>query len=582
MCCSVIKPRPSNEGPADLLAEARAPRFRAELTDVLLRLCAIDTTAQADVLLMRDREAQAFAVIRQALVDSAGRLAGRFMTPAIDARIAQHSFYSQPAYTITSNRPQPLSAADTYRGRTNLYFLADGAGCQPAGLALNAHIDVVHPFLPPRVEGDVVFGRGACDDKGPLVGMIGAINLVARHLQRTGRRLARPLTAMFVIEEEMGGNGSLSAACDADLRRRYDAIGVLECTSGQIHPGNRGAVWYKIEASLPGLNATEAAAFIVGHLERAGRAIKAESRHDLFPHRPVQTCHGILGPFGQHPSRICGQVEFEISLQPAGDVDRPEAQALIEDVLASGLAAYTGLYGDKTKVLDATTGKPKVARHYDLARTGSGWRVSVWGATGHMGSILENDGAITKTAALIRALVLSRAALERVTGGAMMVRLAGWPEDDRLSMEGGQGFLPTHAMSEVQERLTQAARQGLGEYLYLIGRPVGDAAPLHISFDKLHNAAFAGPRDSLAMRDALAAAHAARLTVPDASHIRGWDVSCDARIFACEYPDLTVLTMGPGHLRYAHADDEQLNLPELVQFVEFLARFILLRCGVAA
>ena len=51
-------------------------------------------------------------------------------------------------------------------------------------------------------------------------------------------------------------------------------------------------------------------AFVNEEMEKEGAAIRAESRHELFPQRPVQTCHGIIGPFGEHPSRICGEVSF--------------------------------------------------------------------------------------------------------------------------------------------------------------------------------------------------------------------------------------------------------------------------------
>jgi hypothetical protein len=71
-------------------------------------------------------------------------------------------------------------------------------------------------------------------------------------------------------------------------------------------------------------------------------------------------------------------------------------------------------------------------------------------------------------------------------------------------------------------------------------------AEIGVSFDKLHNAAFAGAPDSPAMADALAAARDAG--IEDSGPVRGWDVSCDSRLFACEYPDLTVLTGGPGAL----------------------------------
>ncbi|MHB1157519.1 MAG: M20/M25/M40 family metallo-hydrolase [Phycisphaerales bacterium] len=565
---------------ASLSDHARSPAFRDETVALLLDLCRIDTTTRPDVSVMAQREAACFKLIQQALTDAAAILNGQFVRQAINPKIADHPFYSKPAYTIAPPSNTLLSAEQTYGNRANLLFLADaeqqlpGVELPGAGVAVNAHVDVVHPYIPPRVEGSTVYGRGSCDDKGPLVSIIGSLRLVAEYLRKNKLKLVRPLTAMFVIEEEMGGNGSLAAAMDRQLRKRYDTIAVLECCDSHIYPGNRGAVWYKVEGDVPGDRSLEAAAFIVEQMEREGRAIKSESRHDLFPHRPVQTCHGILGSFGQHPSRICGRIAFDIVMDHGS---RDETLTVrLRDVLESGLAEYINLYGDKTKVADPTTGKPKVDHHYDLETTDHGWRVSVHGSTGHMGAILSNDGAITKAASMIRALVYSRIPLEQMAGSAITLRLDDKTDANHLLMEGGQGFLPTHVMADVQQRLAAAVNRGFNTYLHLIGATADNP---RVTFEKLHNAAFAGPRNSPAMLDALAAAGEAGVPAPALSQVKGWDVSCDSRIFACEYSDLTVLTMGPGLLRHAHADDEQISVDELMRFTELMARFILKQCG---
>ena len=59
---------------------------------------------------------------------------------------------------------------------------------------------------------------------------------------------------MFVIDEEMGGNGSLALAVDHELKARYDSILVLECTGNRLHPANRGAVFIKCEGRLADAN----------------------------------------------------------------------------------------------------------------------------------------------------------------------------------------------------------------------------------------------------------------------------------------------------------------------------------------
>jgi acetylornithine deacetylase/succinyl-diaminopimelate desuccinylase-like protein len=61
--------------------------------------------------------------------------------------------------------------------------------------------------------------------------------------------------------------------------------------------------------------------------------------------------------------------------------------------------------------------------------------------------------------------------------------------------------------------------------------------------------------------------------------ILGWTVSCDARLFATEYPDMPVLTFGPGQLVHAHSDHEQIDIEEIRAAAEFTAIFLLLQTG---
>ncbi len=559
-----------------IAAMANTPEFRTELTNLLVEMVTIDTTVQADVKRLAANEHAVFDLIESQL-KPLNLPAATFERRAINPAIDQHPFFSQLYYTKSKAQPQGLSAAECYAGRANLLVMVDGEQRSKDGVnyAVNTHIDVIAPYIPPRVEGDVVYGRGACDDKGNAVAMIGALRLVAHYLKQTKQRLNRNLTFMFVIEEEMGGNGSLSAALDRDLRKRYDALTVMEICESKLYPGNRGCVWYKVEAKQAGVNLFEAAAYAIEEMEKEGRSIRSESRHDLFPHRPVQTCHGILGDCGQHPSRINGEVSFDIIL-PGGD--SVAGEQLIRDILQFALDEYCGVYGDKTKINDKTTGKPKVDHHYDLTRGASGFHITVFGSTGHMGSIFENDGAITKMMTMVRSLIRSRATLQRVTGASQVsFRQSNWQDPAHLLMEGGQGFLPTHEMNDVQQRMRKAVWRGINSYLRQQDRPANAEQWVSVTYDKLHNAAFAGAPDSKDMQRAIACQKLAGIW--NGQPVRGWDVSCDSRIFAKEYPDLNVITSGPGSLVYAHSDHEQISITEMVKFAEFLAYYILNQTG---
>ena len=452
------------------------------------------------------------------------------------------------------------------------------------------------PYIPPSRSGDLLIGRGTADDKGNVAAIIGALQVLAELERRGIVRLKNKLTAMFVIDEETGGNGSLALAMDRELKARYDSILVLECTGNRLHPANRGAVFIKCEGRLADADdlgqATpsllEAFALAILALLDEGEAIRQESDHPLFPHRPVQTCTGILGPFGVHPSAICGEVGFEVvfhaadgaetrsestsasGLQSESNTARiqrsistarrfvdirarhscdalrcqraiPRTEPLSDDVLRAiidrGIARYVARHGDKTQVIDPTTGARKVERHYDLAWQGADrCTVTIHGATGHMGSLPQNDAAIAKWAYVMRELIDARRAGE-------LAFAVTWPDADpcgpsHLVFEGAQGFLPTHTLEEVKARTRNAFLTAIQRYLTDEGLPP-ESITCDVSFDKLHNDAYAGDPDSASMLRALRTAVDVGLAQPD-QPVRGWEVSCDARLFAGEYPGLPV------------------------------------------
>ena len=134
-----------------------------------------------------------------------------------------------------------------YDGRFNLCVRRPGAGAGRS-LILNAHMDVVPPSegmddpWTPRVKDGLVFGRGACDDKGPLT----SVYLAFKVLDALGAELAGDVAAHVVVEEEVGGNGSL-----AMVRRgeRADGCIVLEPSDGRVFTSIRGAVWFRLSLS---------------------------------------------------------------------------------------------------------------------------------------------------------------------------------------------------------------------------------------------------------------------------------------------------------------------------------------------
>jgi acetylornithine deacetylase/succinyl-diaminopimelate desuccinylase-like protein len=622
----------------DILNEIRAicarPTFREEIADLLERLCAIDTSPGPDLARLRENEQRVFDVIRTAQ-ENLHLLGATIVQKEISPAIQRHPAFSAPYYA-------PGTVTEIYEGRGNLLFLLDRepAPTGASGIALNAHIDTVPPHIPPVRVGDLMTGRGTADDKGNVVAIVGALRVLAELEQRGIVHLKNKLTAMFVIDEETGGNGSLALAVDRTLKERYDSMLVMECTGNRLHPANRGAVFIRCEGRLAAAyhlgpatpSLLEAFALAILALLDEGEAIRQESDHPLFPHRPVQTCTGILGPFGVHPSAICGEVGFELVFHADDGTGEPEnvmlsgltiqgpqrqdfseaspprgrdpslevrrdalhpvdplrvtsrstlgaeplADETLRAVIERGITRYIARYGDKTQVIDPATGVRKVERHYDLAWQETGrCTVTIHGATGHMGSLPQNDAAIAKWAYVMRELIEARRARELAFSVA-------WPGADpygpsNLVFEGAQGFLPTHMLEDVKVRCRDAFLTAIQRYLVDEGLPP-DSITCEVSFDKLHNDAFAGDPNSETVLRALRTAVDIGLAQPD-EPVRGWEVSCDARLFAREYPDLPVLTFGAGHLEHAHSERELLGIAELLETISFTALFVLRETG---
>jgi acetylornithine deacetylase/succinyl-diaminopimelate desuccinylase-like protein len=257
----------------DIFARTRTPGFQRYLRDLLVELCAIATMPNPDVKRMQAAEDGCFRILEREL-GSQGFPGARQERRPVNPAIQAHPNYSLLHFTKTPQRPQGLSPEEAYAARSNLLYVIPGAGGGTAGqsVALNAHIDVVAPYFPPRVKGGIVFGRGACDDKGPAVSIVAALKVLSEVMPGAGLKWNRNVVAMLVVEEETGGNGSLSLAIDRDLKQLYDSILVCECTDLKIYPANRGAVWYRADLRAPeGVSAFEMFAFVNEEMEKGRR-----------------------------------------------------------------------------------------------------------------------------------------------------------------------------------------------------------------------------------------------------------------------------------------------------------------------
>ena len=102
-------------------------------------------------------------------------------------------------------------------------------------VTLSTHLDTVPPFIPPRLEGDRLWGRGACDAKG-----IAAAMIVAAERLRASRF---PIALLFVVGEEVTHDGAIAA------NRMATSSKVLvngEPTESTLAIGTKGAMRFTL------------------------------------------------------------------------------------------------------------------------------------------------------------------------------------------------------------------------------------------------------------------------------------------------------------------------------------------------
>ena len=548
--------------------------FQRELENLLLDILSIDTSPALGIANQRAAEEAVFSKL-SGYLNGLADLRGSLVKHPISPYIKDHNYYTK-VFSPSGNKE--ITAESAYAGRYNLLYLID-SNVEKKGrnVGLNAHIDVVNPYISPVKEDEYIRGRGSADDKGGIIVIVGALAILNSLINSGDVSLMANIAGMFVIEEEMGGNGSLSVAMDHELQAKYyDSLLVLECAGNRIYPGNRGAIFVKIEGTLKVKADTflhsklvESFAFGIRGIVEEGLKIKKESYHPMFPQNPVYTCTGMFGQFGKHPSGICDYIELRI--QGLQDADYETAVGVLE----TGLQKYIQIFTDKRNMIDPLTGLPKISVHYKIVKEKSySYCICIYGSGGHMGSLPENDAAITKWAYIVRELT----EWKRNQGKDFTVSLSKDLGLDSLIFEGAQSFLPCHKMEEIQSRITNSFIRGVREYGD--DGKVGDSLYVNwtISYNKLRNEAFASDPASNSVKNAVTAAERAGIFLPEQvqeQKLRGWDASCDARIFAKEYPGLPVITTGPGDLNGAHSDKEVLFLPDLYKSISAVVLYIL-------
>jgi acetylornithine deacetylase len=199
-------------------------------------------------------------------------------------------------------------------------------------LVFSTHIDCVPPFFPSRLEGGLLYGRGACDAKGILAAQVAA----AERLRASGENR---VGLVFVAGEERGSEGAAAANRIAS-QSRYLIDG--EPTDNRLGAATRGVLRVRLRTSglaahsgYPSLgrSAIEALVDVLISLRTAPWP------EDLLLGRTHYTV-GLIGG-GVAPNVIPAEAGAEILFRTVGDHDAVRAvlaatvggRAQVEEVL---------------------------------------------------------------------------------------------------------------------------------------------------------------------------------------------------------------------------------------------------------
>jgi acetylornithine deacetylase len=164
------------------------------------------------------------------------------IVPSVREELESHPAFSDDAIPFVDR----LNVIGRWRGR--------GGG---RSLIVNGHMDVVPPGDAAKwtrdpwggeIEGDRLYGRGACDMKSGLASAVFAV----RALQSVGVQLAGDVLLQSVIGEETGGVGTLTT-----IIRGYRADGciIAEPMDLRIAPVQTGALTFRITVHGKGAHA---------------------------------------------------------------------------------------------------------------------------------------------------------------------------------------------------------------------------------------------------------------------------------------------------------------------------------------
>ncbi len=271
-------------------------------------------------------------------------------------------------------------------------------------VVLSTHMDTVPPFISSSEDDEYIHGRGACDTKGIIASMIGAVE----QLLEAGRR---NFGLLFVVGEERNSAGALAAA-KTPRGSRFLING--EPTENKLALGSKGAL--RIEVNSRGRMAHSA------YPELGDSAIE-RLLNSLERIRRVQLpTDQLLGPStlnigtisgGRAPNVIPDAAHAELLVRVVGDVTqlladikaaaKPDTEA--HDTLLIPAVHLGSLEGFETTVVAYTT---------DIPAFGDSWGQPFLVGPGSIHVAHTSEERIAK-ADILEAIQLYRQLVERLS-----------------------------------------------------------------------------------------------------------------------------------------------------------------------
>jgi len=250
-----------------------------------------------------------------------------------------------------------INLVEVAPGRPNVLARLRGTGGGPT-LCLNAHSDTVGyqgwpaTALVPRIDGDLMYGLGAADDKAGCA----AAMLVLRALAESGARLRGDLLVACVADEEgisigsehLAGQGGIDAAVVIEPQPRTDELIVEHQGFGWIDVTCHGRAAHG-SAPESGVDAIVHLAEVITRLHRLDRST-FEANPSLMNGRTVFHTGTIVGgtDYATYPSQA--RLGIEVGTQPGEHLSDRVAE--IEAIFAEVADQEPGFRGEVTVRLD--------------------------------------------------------------------------------------------------------------------------------------------------------------------------------------------------------------------------------------